>query len=138
MHSKKHGSGSPFIVELKPSIKLQRLLIVMHILALGASIANALPFVLKLGLASLIGLNFKMNFHRLKIERRKIRYTEKLAWEISYGGDFETVDILKSTVITTTFIFLQMQDKPTILIANDALGEDDYRQLVVRLKITVQ
>lgn len=110
----------------------------MHILALGASIANALPFVLKLGLASLIGLNFKMNFHRLKIERRKIRYAEKLAWEISYGGDFETVDILKSTVITTTFIFLQMQDKPTILIANDALGEDDYRQLVVRLKITVQ
>jgi hypothetical protein len=134
LYTKKHGS--PFIAVLKPSKKLQRLLIVIHVLALGASIANTLPFVLKLGIASLIGLNFKMNFQRLKIERRKIRYTEKLAWEISDGDDFEAVDILKSTVITTTFIFLQINNKPTLLIANDALDEDDYRRLIVKLKIT--
>ncbi|WP_411725407.1 protein YgfX [Methyloglobulus sp.] len=135
MYTKKHSSR--FIAELNPSKKLLRLLIFIHVLALGASIANTLPFGLKLGVAFLIGLNFKMNFHRLKIERRKIRYTEKLAWEISDGGDFEAVDILKSTVITTTFIFLQMQNKPTILIASDALDEVDYRQLIVKLKITL-
>jgi hypothetical protein len=128
--------GAPFLAELKPSKKIRHLLIVIHVLALGAGIANTLPFVLKLGIAALIGLNFRLNFHRLKIERRKIKYTEKLGWEISDGDDFETVEILKSSVITATFIFLQMQDKPTVLIASDALSEDDYRQLIVKLKIT--
>jgi hypothetical protein len=133
--AKKHGS--PFLAELKPSKILQRLFIVIHVLALGASIANALAFSLKLGIAVLIGINFKMNFPSLKIERRNIRYTEKLGWEISEGGDFEAVHILRSTVVTTFFIFLQMQNKPTILIASDSLNEDDYRQLIVKLKITV-
>jgi hypothetical protein len=91
----------------------------------------------KLTIAALIGLDFKINFPQLKIEQRKIRYSEKLGWEISEGGDFEAVEILKSTVVTTAFIFLQMHNKPTILIANDALREDDYRQLIVKLKMTV-
>jgi hypothetical protein len=133
--AKKHGA--PFVAELKSSRKLQRLVIVIHLIALGASVVNALPLVVKLAIAILIGLNFKINFPRLKIEQRKIRYTEKLGWEISEGGDFVAVEILKSTVVTTVFIFLQMHDKATILIANDALREDDYRQLIVKLKMTV-
>jgi hypothetical protein len=133
--AKKHGAL--FVAELKSSKKLQRLAIAIHVIALVAGIANALPLMLKLGLSALIGLNFKINFPKLNIETRKIRYTEKLGWEISEGGDFEAVKILKSTVATTTFIFLQMQNNPTILIANDALGEDDYRQLIVKLKMTV-
>jgi hypothetical protein len=133
--AKKHGA--PFVAELKPSKKLQRLLIAIHLIALGANIANALPFALKLGIAVLIGINFKINFPSLKIEQHKIRYTEKLGWEISEGGDFKAVHILRSTVVTTFFIFLQIQNKPTILIANDALDENIYRQLIVKLKITV-
>jgi hypothetical protein len=133
--AKKHGA--PFVVELKPSKNLQRLIIVIHVIALSAGIVNSLPMVVKLTLAALIGLNFKINFPQSKIEQRKIRYTEKLGWEISEGGDFEVVEILKSTVVTTVFIFLQMHNKPTILIANDALREDDYRQLIVKLKMTV-
>jgi hypothetical protein len=133
--AKKHGA--PFVAELKSSRKLQRLIIVIHLIALGASAVNALPLIVKLAIAILIGLNFKINLPRIKIEQRKIRYTEKLGWEISEGGDFEAVAILKSTVVTTVFIFLQMHNKPTILIANDALREDDYRQLIVKLKMTV-
>jgi hypothetical protein len=133
--AKKHGA--PFVVELKPSKKLQRLIIVIHLIALGASVVNSLPIAVKLAIGAVVGLNFKINCPRLKIEQRKIRYTEKLGWEISNGGDFEAVAILKSTVVTTVFIFLQMHNKPTILIANDALREDDYRQLIVKLKMTV-
>ena len=136
MIAKKHGA--PFVAELKSSRKLQRLVIVIHLIALGASAVNALPLVVKLAIAILISVNFKINFPRLKIEQRKIRYTEKLGWEISEGGDFEAIEILKSTVVTTFFIFLQMQGKPTILIANDALSEDDYRRLIVKLKTTVR
>ena len=135
MIAKKHGA--PFVTELISSKKLQRLVIVTHLIALGASVSNALPLILKLVLAVLIGLNFKLNFPSLKNEQRKIRYTKKLGWEISEGGDFEAADILKSTVVTIFFIFLQIQNKPTILIANDALSEDDYRQLIVKLKMTV-
>jgi hypothetical protein len=131
---KKHCT--PFIAELKPSIKLQRLVIASHLIALAAGIANALPFTLKLCIATLIGLHFKMRFPSLKTERRNIRYTEKLGWEISEQGDFEAAVILKSTVISTFFIFLHIQNKPSILIANDALNEDDYRQLIVKLKMT--
>lgn len=135
MIAKKHGA--PFVVELKPSKKLQRLIIVIHLIALGASVVNSLPIAVKLAIAALICLSFKINFPRLKIEQRKIRYTEKLGWEISDGGDFEAVEILKSTVVTTVFIFLQMHNRPTILIANDALREDDYRQFIVKLRMTV-
>jgi hypothetical protein len=133
--AKKHGA--PFVAELKPSKNLQRLIIVIHVIALSAGIVNSLPIAVKLTIAALIGLNFKINFPQLKIEQRKIRYTENLGWEISDGGAFVAVEILKSTVVTTAFIFLQMQNKPTIFIANDALSEDDYRQLIVKLKMTV-
>jgi hypothetical protein len=129
--------GAPFVAELKPSKKLQRLLIAIHLTALAASAVNTLPLAVKLATAILIGLNFKINFPSLKNEQHKIRYTEKQGWEISEGDDFEAADILKSTIVTTFFIFLQIQNKPTILIANDALSEDDYRQLIVKLKITV-
>jgi hypothetical protein len=133
--AKKHGA--PFVAELKPSKNVKRLFIAIHLTAFGASIANALPLMLKLTIAILIGVNFKINFPKLNNERHTIKYTEKLGWEISIGGDFEAVTILKSTVVTTAFIFLQMQDKPTLIIASDALEKDNYRQLIIKLKMTV-
>jgi hypothetical protein len=133
--AKKHGES--FSVKLQPSKKLQRLFIAIHLLALCASFANALPFVLKLAVAAFIGLNFKMTFHKFINEKHSIKHSEKLGWAISNGADFEAVEILASTVITTVFIFLQIQDKPSIIIASDALNEDDYRRFIVKLKITV-
>ena len=78
-----------------------------------------------------------MTFHKVTNEKLSIKHSEKLGWTISNAGDFEPVEILTSTVITTVFIFLQIQDKPSIIIANDALSEDDYRRFIVKLKITV-
>lgn len=135
MISKKQGAL--FAVELKPSQKLRRLLIVIHGLALGAGFANALPLAVKLAIGVAIGLNFKFGFPKLINEHRKIKYTEKLGWEVADGSDFEAATILKSTVVTTFFIFLHIQNKPTILITSDALDNDDYRQLIVKLKMTV-
>jgi xanthine/uracil/vitamin C permease (AzgA family) len=133
--AKKHGA--PFVAELKPSKKLQRLTIVIHVIALGASLVNALPLAVKLAIAAVIGLNFKANFPQLKNEQRKIRHTEKLGWEISEGSEFEAVILLPSTIVTTFLIFLHIENKPAILVANDALSTDDYRQLLVKLKMTV-
>ena len=128
--------SAPLLIELKPSKKLQKLVAIIHFIAIGASIANALPIAVKVGLVALIGLNYKFNFPKFNNEQRKIKYSEKAGWEISNSGDFEAVEILKSTVITTFIIFLQAKNQPALLIANDALNEDGYRQLIVLLKMT--
>ena len=90
---------------------------------------------LKLTVAALIGLIFKLSFPKLKSENRKLRYTDKLGWELSTGENYSAVTILKSTVITTEIIFIHLKNKPALLIANDALSVDDYRQLIVKLKM---
>jgi hypothetical protein len=128
--------GAPFVAELKPSKNLQRLVIVIHSIACVATVSNALPLVAKLAIVVLVGVNFRVNFPRLKNEQRKIRHTEKLGWEISDGGDFKAATILRSTVVTTFLIFLHIKDNPPILVANDALSMDDYKQLLVKLKMT--
>jgi hypothetical protein len=133
--SKKHES--PLLVELQPSRRLKQLLAVMHLLALAASIANALPAIVKSALAIGIGLHFYFILIRLKSEQYAIRHSETSGWEIADGNDFKPVQILNSTVITLFAIFLHYKEntqKQSVLIANDALSEDDYRRLIVRLK----
>jgi len=129
----------PLLVELKPSRKLKRLLAVMHLLVLGSSFANALPIAVKLTLLTGICLHFEFTVRRCKNEQYKIKQSETSGWEISNGNDFESVQILDSTVITVFAIFLHFKKnagKQSILIVNDALSEDDYRRLIVRLKTT--
>ncbi|MGZ4956916.1 MAG: protein YgfX [Methylobacter sp.] len=125
------------LLELKPSKKLKRLLVVIHLLALGSCIANALPVAVKLALLTGIWLHFEFTVKRLKFEQCKIKHTETSGWEVSDGNGFEQVRILDSTVITIFAIFLHFNnnaDKQSVLIVNDALSEDDYRRFIVRLK----
>ena len=128
---------STLLAELKPSKRLKRLLAVMHMLALGSSIANALPVAVKLALSTGIFMHLRFIIKRLKNEPYKIKHTEALGWEVSDGNGFEQVQILDSTVITIFAIFLHFSSnahKRSLLIMNDALSEDDYRRLIVRLK----
>lgn len=132
---KKHEPSLLF--ELKPSKRLKRLLIVIHALALGSSIANALPITIKLALLTGICMHLRFTTKHLTSEQYKIKHTEALGWEISDGNDFEPIQILNSTVITVFAIFLHFTNnahKQSVLIVNDALSEDDYRRLIVRLK----
>jgi hypothetical protein len=133
--SKKHEF--PLLVELQPSRRLKQVLAVMHLLALASSIANALPIIVKLALAIGIGLHFYFALTRLKSEQYAIRHSETSGWEIASSNDFKPVQILSSTVITLFAIFLHFNKhthKQSVLIVNDALSEDDYRRLIVRLK----
>ncbi len=125
------------LLELKPSKQLKRLLVAMHVLALGASIVNTLPIAIKLALLTGIFLHFRFMLKRYKNPSYKIKHSEALGWEVSDGNDFESVQILNSTVITLFAIFLHFTKnthKRSMLIVNDALSEDDYRRLIVRLK----
>lgn len=132
---KKHEP--PLLLELKPSKSLKQLLVVMHGLALGSSIANALPVAVKLVLLIGICLHLWFLFKRFKSEQCSIKQSEAAGWEISNGNDFKTVQILNSTVVTVFAIFLHFSNdagKQSVLIVNDALSEADYRRLIVRLK----
>jgi hypothetical protein len=132
---KKHDP--PLQLELAPSRRLKQLVVVMHVLAMGASLANALPNAGKLALLAGICLHLWFVIKRLHCEGLKIRHTEASGWELFDGNDFTAIQILNSTVITIFALFLHFNKnarKQSVLIVNDALSEDDYRRLIVRLK----
>jgi hypothetical protein len=137
--SKKYDPS--LLLELKPSERLRRLLISAHVLALIASLANALPLAVKLGLFSGICLNLRVAVRHVNHSRQTIKYTEASGWEILEYNDFEPALILNSTVITVHAIFLHVVrlsgGKKTIIVLNDALSEDDYRSFIVKLRTTV-
>lgn len=127
------------LVEFTSSKRLKQLLIVIHTLALGSSIANTLPLTVRLTLLIGIFIHLRFVISRLKNEQCKIKHSEALGWEVSSGCDFEQIQILDSTVITIFAIFLHFNKgthKQSVLIVNDALSEHDYRNLIVRLKTT--
>ncbi len=127
----------PLLLVLQPSQRLKLLLVVIHGLALGSSIANALPVAVKLVLLTGIFLHLLFVFKRLKTEQCSIKQSDATGWELGDGNDFESIQILNSTVITVFAIFLHFNNsagKQFMLIVNDALTEDDYRRLILRLK----
>ncbi|MDD1626722.1 MAG: hypothetical protein LUQ26_04495 [Methylococcaceae bacterium] len=139
--------NTTLLLALKPSRRLKKMLVFIHVLALVASIANALGFTVKIGLCALIGLHCWLTVRRLNTENYTIKHTETLGWELSKGGGFASIEILKSTVITTFSLFLhfkyrsqspsiKLTDKKTLLVLSDALAEEDYRCLIVKLKTT--
>ena len=136
------------LLALKPSKRLKKMVIFVHTLALAASMANALALSIKVSLCALIGIHCWLTVKRLNAEHYTIKHTEALGWEVSDGCDFASVEILKSTVITTFVLFLHFKHsstqaqswkpshKKTLLVLIDALTEEDYRCLIVKLKTT--
>ena len=140
-------SKSSLLLTIKSSNRLKNMLIFVHMLAFGASMANALAFAIKISLFTVICLHCWLTVRRLNNEHNIIKYTEALGWEVSKGRDFVSVTILKSTVITTKALFLHFKQnsqtqswqpvyKKTLLVLSDALAEEDYRCLIVKLKTT--
>lgn len=136
------------LLTLKPSKRLKQIVVVVHILALGACIANILAIAVKIGLVAIICLHLWLAVRRLNAEQPTIKYTETFDWEISEGHDFVPIEILKSTVITTCVLFLHFKQrsrngfrkpgaKKTVLVLKDMLTEDDYRSLTVKLKTAI-
>jgi toxin CptA len=128
---------APLLMALKPSRKLKLLLVIIHLLALGSSLAAALPIAVKLSLLSGICLHLAFTVKHCQSTQYNIKHTEISGWEIADGNDFASIQILDSTVISVFSIFLHFNknaQKQSVLIVHDALSEDDYRRLIVRLK----
>ena len=133
------------LLALMPSKRLKKWVIFVHTLVLGASMFNALVFAIKISLLALICIHCWLTIRRINVQNFTIKYSEALGWEVSEGYDFTSVEIMKSTVITTFALFLHFKHssqaqswkfshKKTMLVLNDALAEGDYRCLIVKLK----
>lgn len=136
------------VLSIKPSMNLRKLMVFIHGLAFVASMINTMVFSIKISLYVLVSIHCWITLKRLSRLSHVIKYTEALGWQLSEGQDFVPIDILNSTVITTKVLFLHFNcrsqgnftkpaSKKTLLVLNDALAEEDYRYLIVKLKMTV-
>ncbi len=114
----------------------------IHAVAVIPALLNTLAWAYKLVIIVLILISLffylkqQINFQGLLIRSRP-----DSGWEISDTGDyFQAVEILPSTVLTSFLIVFcykaQNNKKKTILICNDAVVTENYRRLMVELKIT--
>ena len=118
-----------------------------HIFALSAAVLNAAPLALKLLVGALVAANFYVALKKINTARPIVRYSEASGWEIADNGDFEAVGILNSTVLSRFAVWLHAEKrrhngflgktKKSLLIMDDALSDEDFRRLIVKLKTTV-
>lgn len=133
-------TDAPLGLEIKHSNLLINIMIFIYASALLASVMNSLPIVAKVALISAIALYGYFEFKRLLTQQYCLEHSET-GWRLATGNAFTEIEILPSTALSVVAIFLHFrtenQSKQSLLIFKDALSEDDYRQLIVRLKITV-
>jgi hypothetical protein len=129
----------PLFWVLKPSDRLKQAIMLLHLLACGASLNNTLAVPIKIGLCVVIYTHLRYITKLLSRADYMIRYSEQLGWEIARHDEYESVQILKSTVLTVFAIILdvklQNKERMTLLIVNDALSTAGFRQLIVKLRI---
>ncbi|NOS87248.1 MAG: hypothetical protein HOP34_01680 [Methylococcaceae bacterium] len=136
-----------FVTTVRPSKHLCRWLIAMHTLALLACWANAWPGGLKLLASVAVCASAAWTVRQTKAHTFTLKHSNALAWQIQDDSGWHSIDILQSTVITRFAVFLHYQYKDknrvlgfarvhTHLILSDALPEDAYRQLLVKVNTT--
>ncbi len=139
--SKPHEA--PLLVTLQPSKRLTRLLALLFVIAVSACFSTALPVLSQVLLSASASGYFCYVSVQIKKQRYTIKHSQATGWLLSINHHDETVKILPSTVITRVAIFLHVsyvskqqrwQQPKMLLICHDALSENDYRQLIVRLK----
>jgi len=135
------------LLVIKPSLHLRTLVLLIHALAIGASLANDLSLVFKSALIIGTCLQGWITLKHLQHNQFTIKYTDSIGWQISNEHDLVAIEILNSTVITPFAIFLHYKKnslssikitrrKHSRLILDDALADEDFRRLIVKLKIT--
>lgn len=117
-------------------------LYLLHSIALCSAFISTVFIAYKVILMG--GIVFSLYYYLkqdIKYSNFFIRYGATIGWEIAYLDNyFRTIEILPSTVLTPFFIVLHIKEhnrkKQAILICKDALKNDEYRKMMVELKIS--
>ena len=116
-------------------------LIILHLLSITGIFLTSISLSAKLVLFVVVLTSFITQLSRqMNFAPNFIRYSLSRGWEFSKDdGNFYPIEILPSTVITRWVVMLhyKAQNKANIStpICRDALSNDDYRKLLVALKI---
>jgi hypothetical protein len=117
-------------------------LFVLHAIAIIAALTNALTTSYKIILVIAILVSLIVYLKRENnVKGLTLRHAEVSGWEItSLENQFSSIQVLPSTVITQYLIVLhykiQNQKKRAIIICKDTMTNDNYRKLLVALKIS--
>lgn len=125
--------------QIQPSKWLGRVLICVYVLTLIACFVNALPLIVKIGLAVFCVLHGFLTHRKFVCDNWQLDYDEENGWQKIEAACLQKIEILPSTVISRYFIFLHYlseNKKNYRVIVKDALvtNVNDFRQLIVTLK----
>lgn len=110
----------------------------LHIMAFAACWLNNLPWIMRIALSALV---ITSGFYQYKQPQADfyLRYSDKNQWSAAFNHQhYQPIAIQTTTVITQWLVILHFeieQRSMTRLIFRDSLSRNDYRRLVVELKI---
>jgi hypothetical protein len=125
-------------LQLQPSQRLTRFLVAIYTMGLFASLLNGLPWGVRIAVFLGVLSHAVWLSKHIQPAAGTIQYNQQTGWQI---GDESAVQILPTTVVNTQAIFLHYLangKRRTLLIANDALSTEDFRRLLVALKISAK
>lgn len=142
----------PLSVTINQSPRQKPFQRIIHLLAMGAVLLCTLPLTYKIGLSIALTMHYlahlKTGQHTLSV----LVYQQEQGWQIIHNGRKQPVRLLPTSIITphVVILYLEFLEKGTtlfalaqklgitkpILITVDSLSPEDYRQLVMTLKIT--
>ena len=130
------------LLSIKPSRLLKQVLIALHLLVLFVCWLSAIPAIIKGLITILIIYSLRQVFTgKTDISRCCwLRNNSGGGWEIAeQEHNYQVISILPSTVITSwlTVIHYRTTDQvwQSLVVVRDSLSPDNYRQLIVKLKV---
>lgn len=110
----------------------------LHMVTLGACWLNNLPLLMQIALSAMVlGSGFYQS--RKPQTAFYLRYTDQSQWSIALNNHhYQPITIQTTTVISPWLVILHFQiaqQSFTRLIFSDSLPANDYRRLIVALKI---
>lgn len=139
--------SKPLMLEIKPSLQKSLLLIIPHILTLLIVISvKPFPVSFRFILATLVLLStvyfFRLHFFKsLKNSVNSISQDSAKNWLIFIkDNEQKEVELLGSSFVSNMLIIINYIDinynKYNVIIAPDSLSSDEFRRLIVRIKMT--
>jgi len=134
-------SESPLWIDVQQSLILWVFILTVHLMASISLLVLTVNFELKLSLLLLVYCSLLFHGYRYQAGYYQfiLKYTNEFSWQLVEKDQGVAVQILGSSVINSIFIVLHVQlsgQRRSLLILNDAVSTDNYRQLKVFLKIT--
>ena len=113
----------------------------LHILSILACWLSALPLPLRILLSLLLAFSWHFQHKACSADCTYLRYTSNAGWAVAFHDhmSYDSLILKPSTVAGGMLTILHFEVKncnKTLLIFKDAMSANDYRRLIVLLKIS--